>query len=267
MTPSRPFPSLTEDEASEVLHALPNTGDRLLVRVLLDFDQGGPMGAYPGYKLIAQRTGWSGKTVRNRLSRLLQTGVIVSERGGAQGWTRYYVVSPMSRDTGTPDSPSMSRGAGTSELQTDVSTDIPPGQDIEAVDIPADVPTDVPTDVPPGREDINRGRRGGSRSKKHHKQSPTNGTPKTKVSWLTPYWDAWKDAYGGRPNGGMLSRVLKPVHDEHGEADVLRRWRYYLKETPATYVNVHRFVSTFGEWEPKPEPMSPLSIDPSMVEM
>lgn len=265
MTPSRPFPPLTEDEEWEILHVLP-TGDRLLVRVLLDFDEGGPLGAYPGYELLARRTGWSGKTVRNRLSRLRKTGVIVSERGGAQGLTRYYVVSLMSRDARTPDSPSMSRGVGTPEPQNDVPTDVPPGQDIEAVDVPVDVPTGVPTKPPPVGMGIGEGGSGDKTTSRSRASRTQQGDP-SKVTWLTPYWDAWIDAYGGKPPGGMLAKALKLVHDEHGEADVLRRWRYYLKETPATYVNVHRFVSTFGEWEPRDEPMSQFSVDPSMVEM
>ena len=266
MTPSRPFAPLAEDEEWGILHALPNTGDRLLVRVLLDFDEGGPLGAYPGYELLAKRTGWSGKTVRNRLSGLRKAGVIVSERGGAQGLTRYYVVPPMSRDGGTPDSPSMSRGAGTPELQNDVPSNVPPGQDIEVVDVPTDVPSGVPSKSPPVGTSIGGGEGSIRTTSRSHASRTQQGDP-SKVTWLTPYWDAWIDAYGGKPSAGILSKALKPVHDEHGEAEVLRRWQHYLGRTPAEYANPHRFASTFGRWEPKPEPMSPLSIDPSTVEM
>lgn len=266
MTASRPFSPLTEDEEWEILHALP-TGDRLLVRVLLDLDEGGPLGAYPGYELLARRTGWSGKTVRNRLSRLRKAGVIVSERGGAQGLTRYYVVSPMSRDAGTPDSPSMSRGVGTPEVQNDVPTDVPPGQDIEAVDVPVDVPTGVPTKPPPVGMGIGEGGRGSIKTTSRSRASRTQQGDPSKVTWLTPYWDAWIDAYDGKPNGGVLAKALKALHDEHGEAVVLPRWRYFLSETPAGFVNPHKFASTFGSWEPRQELMSQYSIDPSQVEM
>lgn len=97
--------------------------------------------------------------------------------------------------------------------------------------------------------------------------APGSRKMQTKTTWLTPYWDAWIAQYGGEPNGGVLSKVLKPLHDKLGVTEVLRRWRYYLDQTPAQYANPHRFASTFGSWEPKAEPMSSLSIDRSQVEM
>jgi hypothetical protein len=65
----------------------------------------------------------------------------------------------------------------------------------------------------------------------------------------------------------MLSKALKPVHDEHGESETVARWRYYLEQTRPEYANPHRFASTFRRWERQAEPMSPYSIDPSKVSM
>ena len=132
---------------------------------------------------------------------------------------------------------------------------------------PLDVPTGVPTKPPPVGMGIGEGGRGSIKTTSRSRASRTQQGDPSKVTWLTPYWDAWTDAYGGEPNGGILAKALEPLHDKHGEAVVLPRWRYFLNETPAGFVNPHRFASTFGSWEPQQEPMSQYSIDSSQVEM
>lgn len=81
-----------------------------------------------------------------------------------------------------------------------------------------------------------------------------------KTTWLTPYWDAWTTQYGGKPNAGMLSKNLKPLHDQHGLEETLRRWMYYLSQTPAEYASPPRFASTWGRWVDGAEPQSELGF-------
>jgi hypothetical protein len=131
----RPYPPLTEEQAFEVLQSLRLCGDKLLVRMLLDFDYGTPEGAFPSHQTLSLRTGWSAKTVRNRILKLRQAGIITARRGGTGGLMRYYVVppgwTPRPDSNGAEQDLPVNKPAGTSEVR--------------------DVPHDVPHDVPPGR--------------------------------------------------------------------------------------------------------------------
>ena len=113
---SRPYPALDENAQAQLLRHTPNLGDRLILRILLDHDEGEEAGAYPGYKRIAGLSGYAPKTVRNRLSALRRAGVIVSRRGRVGRLTSYFVkppdtspVSPHAR-TATEDSTSPDQG-------------------------------------------------------------------------------------------------------------------------------------------------------------
>lgn len=113
---SRPYPALDENAQAQLLRHTPNLGDRLILRILLDHDEGEEAGAYPGYKTIAGLSGYAPKTVRNRLSALRRAGVIVSRRGRVGRLTSYFVkppdpssMSPHAR-TSTEDSTSPDQG-------------------------------------------------------------------------------------------------------------------------------------------------------------
>jgi hypothetical protein len=73
---------------------------------------------------------------------------------------------------------------------------------------------------------------------------------------LSPFYDAWVEQYGGKPSAGQLAKAMKPLLEEHDEAETLARWRYYLKQTEASYASPQRFASTFGQWIPEAEPKS-----------
>lgn len=75
-----------------------------------------------------------------------------------------------------------------------------------------------------------------------------NATAIPKVTWLTPYFEAWKAAYGGTPNGGQLAKSFKPLHDEHGPDETARRWAVYLAATGAPYASPSKFAATWGSW-------------------
>lgn len=86
-------------------------------------------------------------------------------------------------------------------------------------------------------------------------RAPDPETPdaRARTTWLTPYFDAWVAAYGGKPSGGKLSKFLKPLHDAHGPETTLSYWRNYLVSTEAPYASPAKFAATFGSWaEPRP---------------
>jgi hypothetical protein len=70
-------------------------------------------------------------------------------------------------------------------------------------------------------------------------------------SWLTPYIQAWIDAFEGSPAYGPLAKYLSPLHKAYGLEEVLARWRAYLKEANPMYANPARFSQTYGAWKPK----------------
>lgn len=78
---------------------------------------------------------------------------------------------------------------------------------------------------------------------------PSNG--KHPDTWLTPYWDAWVAQYGGEPSAGKLVKPLRKLHDTHGQADVLPRWKAYLAGTGPQYASAVKFAETYGSWSAK----------------
>ena len=83
--------------------------------------------------------------------------------------------------------------------------------------------------------------------KKEEKQS-SGGKRRGRETWLTPYADAWTEAYGGEPVFGALASNLKPLIDKHGDIATLTRWKRYIASTEGQFASPARFSSTFGEW-------------------
>lgn len=73
----------------------------------------------------------------------------------------------------------------------------------------------------------------------------------SKQTWLTPFGDDWREAYGGEPSWGEMARVLKRPVDELGAAEVRTRWRLYLGQTDGRYASATRFAQTIGVWTPE----------------
>lgn len=70
-----------------------------------------------------------------------------------------------------------------------------------------------------------------------------------KGNWLTPYADAWKEAYGGDMAVDRNVRDLKKLQEEYGEAEVLRRWTLMLKRQPADFAGAHKLRQAWGTYE------------------
>ncbi len=74
-----------------------------------------------------------------------------------------------------------------------------------------------------------------------------------KLTWLTPYTDAWKARMGGDPNFGQLGTVMKNLEREHGAQKVLEHWAAYLAnpDTPDRVKNPSHFAQKFGLYAPE----------------
>lgn len=77
---------------------------------------------------------------------------------------------------------------------------------------------------------------------------PEVSAPLARRTWLTPYAEAWTEAYGGAPVMGKLAKFLRPLDEAHGPGEVLSRWQRYLAETSAEYASASKFSETFGRW-------------------
>ena len=104
----------------------------------------------------------------------------------------------------------------------------------------------------PGRREIEKGsgewKERGGQSISLHPKDAIKGTHKTH---LTPYFDLWIDAYGGRPAGGQLAAAIKSLRDHFSETEILERWKHYLEENDAQFASPSRFAATFLSWGPK----------------
>jgi hypothetical protein len=70
----------------------------------------------------------------------------------------------------------------------------------------------------------------------------------SKQTWLTPFGDDWREAYGGDPSWGEMARVLKQPVDVLGSEEVRTRWRMYLGQTEGRFASPTRFAQTIGVW-------------------
>lgn len=75
-----------------------------------------------------------------------------------------------------------------------------------------------------------------------------NSGPNSRETWLSPFASAWRQQFQASPPWGQLARSLRPLIAEHGDEEVLRRWKNYLLGAGAQYVSPTRFATTFGAW-------------------
>jgi len=84
--------------------------------------------------------------------------------------------------------------------------------------------------------------------KKKKKEIAVVKPRRTVETWLTPFFQAWERAYGGKPAGGKLAAYLRPLYDQHGTNKVQYAWEAYLSQTDAQHASPSRFSETFGRW-------------------
>lgn len=67
-----------------------------------------------------------------------------------------------------------------------------------------------------------------------------------KVTWLTPYADAWSKHCKGELNFGQASKIFKAIEEEVGRDEAIVQWTDYLACTPPIYCSVARFSERHG---------------------
>ncbi len=117
--------------------------DRLILRILLYYDEGTEQGACPSRKTIAAEAGYTENTVRNRLRRLRKMGLIETKQFGPKRYAHYFVKPP----DGYPPK------EGTPDTETDEKAGVPPQGEYPSTD--TSTPR-VPDEYPP-REDPQKG--------------------------------------------------------------------------------------------------------------
>jgi uncharacterized protein YdaU (DUF1376 family) len=78
--------------------------------------------------------------------------------------------------------------------------------------------------------------------------SITKGAASKAAPWMGVIRQCWKASY---PDGNPPShavKLLRPLVDTHGIGAVAVELAGYLAKTPATYIDLSKFASTFGSW-------------------
>jgi len=85
------------------------------------------------------------------------------------------------------------------------------------------------------------------------------GGPAKKIrprhTWLTPYFQVYREVYRMAPMGVTVSRMartFKDIEANFPREEVVRRFKLYLTSTPARFYSVEHFCSTFHAWDTKP---------------
>lgn len=89
--------------------------------------------------------------------------------------------------------------------------------------------------------------------------STTGPSAPKKVTWLTPYYEAWHEAYGDALfPGGEAAKVFAELERATPREKLALAFRKYLREfggERARYVSVTRFGQTLAAWTVKDEPV------------
>ena len=66
------------------------------------------------------------------------------------------------------------------------------------------------------------------------------------ANWITPYFEAWREAYDGEMAVGKNAQALKRLEARHGPAEVLKRWKVMLRRTKPQFANAHVLAQGWG---------------------
>jgi hypothetical protein len=76
-----------------------------------------------------------------------------------------------------------------------------------------------------------------------------------KVTWLTPYYDAWKERWGqeSEPPAGEMAKYLHGPNGKLGPDELVARWKRFLAAADTSqWARPSRFVQGLGEWADRP---------------
>lgn len=85
---------------------------------------------------------------------------------------------------------------------------------------------------------------------KKKKPKKKNLPKESKETWLTPYYDTWRNVYGkdAVPPVGPMLKTLRSLEEKHGIDRLTEQWRAYLCQTDVQYTSVPKFAAGFGGW-------------------
>lgn len=72
-----------------------------------------------------------------------------------------------------------------------------------------------------------------------------------KITWMTPYYDAYQRTYGMAPSKiacSRIGRVIRPLDAEHGVDAVAPAYLRYCQATPIRFYSAERFAETYPAW-------------------
>ena len=79
-------------------------------------------------------------------------------------------------------------------------------------------------------------------------------------TWLSPYASVWHQKY---PDAVVpfkqLAKFLKPLVQAHPPERIAQELMGYLNKTNPQFLNLAKFVATFGSWNP-PAPLTPAPV-------
>jgi len=87
------------------------------------------------------------------------------------------------------------------------------------------------------------------------RKSRANRDKTPRHTWLTPYFQAYREVYRLAPMGvtvGRMARTFKDIEMNFPREEVVRRFKVYLTSTPARFYSVEHFCSTFHAWDTRP---------------
>lgn len=72
-----------------------------------------------------------------------------------------------------------------------------------------------------------------------------SNTARSRANWVRRLGGIWRKRYQGTPPWGQIGKLLLPVKDE---PELDRRFTAYLEATEPQFVNLAKFVASFGSW-------------------
>jgi hypothetical protein len=91
--------------------------------------------------------------------------------------------------------------------------------------------------------------RNGKRNGKQQTTSPAEAPVVRKLTWLTPFMDAWEAIMQGPSNPKLLARYTKLASDHLSPERALTSFTNYLRSVDPRYLNLHAWAQTCGRWE------------------
>jgi len=97
-------------------------------------------------------------------------------------------------------------------------------------------------------------------SEKDTPKDPLPDLRKGNTTWLTPFFDIWRNKYDAGLPVGRVSKPLKRLCAEHDNIKVAKAFARYINQVESPFHNFNKFADTFGEWTKTPKPASAVGL-------